>query len=180
MAELVEPVKKRILDQSVAHASVGGFSCGSKGKTWEASVNTWADRVHRGATTSPQTIVALEDAEGKLIGLSGVKPGVLFPALYRKPLVDVPYVHMIGTDYRFHGVRLADGSSPGDALLRASLEQIRTDWGGGNLLPHVWALVNPKNRSSHALFDRNGFGEISATGKGDAIRLRVPRPLDVR
>jgi hypothetical protein len=174
MAELVEPLSTRTLDQAAAQPSVATFSCGGKGNSWEDAVNTWADRVHRGATTSPQTILALEDADGKLIGLSSAKPGLLYPVLYRKPLVDVPYIHMIGTDRSYHGKRLADGTSPGDALLRGTLEQIRRQWG---TLPCVWALVNPKNKPSHALFDRHQFARLAPAGKGDAVRLRTPQPI---
>jgi hypothetical protein len=176
MAELAEPLRPRILNQSLTHESAGGFSCGRKGNTWEESVNTWAGRVHRGETTSPQTIIALEDAEDKLIGLSSVKPGLIYPPLYRKPLVDVPYIHMIGTDYRYHRKRLEDDSSPGDALVVATLERIREECGGG-WLPHVWALVHPKNHPSQTLFSRHHFATLAPAGKGDAIRLRTPRPL---
>jgi ribosomal protein S18 acetylase RimI-like enzyme len=176
MAELAEPLTPRILDQSVSHESVGGFSCGSKKNSWEESVNTWAERVHRAGLLSPQTVVALEDAENKLIGLASVKPGLIHPMLHRKPLVDVPYIHMLGTDYRYHGKRLVDGPSPGDALLAATLKRIREEWGGGEM-PYVWALVNPKNKPSQALFTRHGFALLAPVGKGDAIRLRSPRPL---
>jgi hypothetical protein len=175
MAELAEPLKPaRLLDQSRRQESAVAFSCGGNGRSWELAVNAWAQRVCSGGTTEPQTIVALEDANGSLVGLSSFKPSAIHPLLYREPLWGVPYIHMIGTDRRYHRKRLADGSSPGDALLAATLDAIRDAWDG--VLPHVWALVNPKNHPSHAMFSRHGFGEISPVGKGDAIRVRAPRP----
>jgi hypothetical protein len=107
------------------------------------------------------------------VGLSSVKPRPLRPLLYAEPMLDQAYIHMIGTDHRYHGKRLKDKSSPGDALLGATVERIRED-SEGDPVPYVWAFVNPKNRRSHALFTRHHFGELSAAGKGDAIRTLAP------
>lgn len=174
MAELVEPLQPaRVLDTSREHPELAAFSCGRKGNGWEKAVNDWAGRACRGQTTEPQFVLALEDASGALVGLSSVKPRALQPLLYVKPMLDLPYIHMIGTDHHYHGKRLKDGSSPGDALLIATLEHIR-EAAGGVLLPYVWAFVHPKNDASHKLFDRHGFGELSPAGKGDAIRILAP------
>jgi ribosomal protein S18 acetylase RimI-like enzyme len=174
MAELAEPLRPaRILDTSKKHKELRGFSCGRKGRVWEDAVNGWVGRVCRAETTEPQLVLMLEDANGQVVGLSSVKPRALQPLLYVKPLLDLPYIHMIGTDHRHHGKRLKDESSPGDALLTATLEHIREASGGG-LLPHVWAFVHPKNDASHKLFERHRFGELSPAGKGDAIRVRAP------
>ncbi len=108
-----------------------------------------------------------------VIGLSSIKPRDLHPLLYREPLRGLPYIHMFGTDYRYHGVRLQDDSSPGDALLVAALERARADWGG--TLPHVWAFVHSENKPSHDMFKRHNFGELSPAGDGDAIRILAPR-----
>ncbi len=175
MAELVEPLRPaRILDTSKEHPELAAFSCGRKGRKWEKTINDWVKRVCRAETTEPQVVLALEDANGEVIGLSGVKPRALQPLLHVKPMLDLPYIHMIGTDHHYHGERLKDKTSPGDALLIATLERIREASGGGLLLPYVWAFVHPKNRSSHALFERHGFGELSPAGKGDAIRILAP------
>jgi hypothetical protein len=110
-----------------------------------------------------------------MLGLSSVKPRDLHPLLYREPLRGLPYIHMIGTDHRCQGKRLENGSSPGDALLTVTLEHIRDTL--GDPLPHVWAFVHPENKTSHKLFDRHDFGELSPAGDGDAVRIRAPGPL---
>jgi hypothetical protein len=176
MAELAEPLRPaRTLDPSKKYKELSAFSCGRRGRRWEAVVNAWAQRVCKGATTEPQTILALEDANGEVVGLSSVKPRDLQPLLFRAPM-PLPYIHMIGTDRNYHRQRLKDESSPGDALLIATLARIR-DASGGGLLPYVWALVHPANKPSHALFARHHFGELSPVGEGDAVRIRGPRSL---
>ncbi len=102
----------------------------------------------------------------------GVKPRALQPLLHTEPLWDLPYIHRICTERHFHGKRLSDGSSPGDALLVATLTQIeQLPWAAGK--PYIWAAVNPKNWPCHKMFKRHGFSELSAEGTGDAIRIKT-------
>jgi ribosomal protein S18 acetylase RimI-like enzyme len=108
-----------------------------------------------------------------LVGVCSFWEGELMLPLRGEPLRGMPYINMIGTDRHYQGKKLEEGSRPGDALLRGVLEQIATLYRGP--MPHVYALVSPKNTRSHALFERHGFGVISPLEKGgDIIRLRAP------
>jgi hypothetical protein len=131
-------------------------------------------RVANDALGLPQAVVLLEDAERKLIGLASFRPGDVFTPIHREPLPGT-YIHAIATDYHYHGVRLEDGSSPGDALLVGVLQHIRLGWGGQ--LPYVWALVSRRNDTSKKMFKRHAFGELAPVGKGDAVWIRAPSPL---
>jgi ribosomal protein S18 acetylase RimI-like enzyme len=172
MAELVEPLRPtRVLDNWTRREPIRGFSCGAKGRSWEVAVNEWAQRVASDRLGEQQSVILLEDGDGKLVGLGSYKPKAVLSPLHRQPLITA-YVHMIGTDYRYHRQRLHDGSSAGDALLGGMLEHVRVTWGG--VMPYMTALVNPRNAPSHSMFDRHGFGEIAPTGRGDALRIRAP------
>jgi hypothetical protein len=173
MVKLVEPLKPaRVLKRPRGHDPLKGFSCGPCTKKWEQHVNAVAGRLYAGEA-APQTTVVLEDATGALVGVCSFLPRDLMLPVYREPLRGALYINMIGTDVRFQGLPLEDGSRPGDALLGGTLELIRSLHSGA--MPYVHALVAPKNTRSHALFERHDFGEISPLTKGgDAIRLRAP------
>jgi hypothetical protein len=170
--DIVEPLRPpRILPKPKKFAPLKNFSCGGMGRPWESMVNLWITKLYRGLATEPgQTVVVLEDANRQLIGVSSFKP---------QPIVagtsvgkNAQRIHMIGTDRRYRGKRLQDGSSPGDVLLRGTLEQIKLACGGR--MPSVSALVSPDNERSHKLFARHGFRQLPYMGEGEIIHLRPP------
>ena len=81
-------------------------------------------------------------------------------------------IHMLGTDRLCRGIRLEDGSRPGDVLLRGALEHLKA--AGSGRMPVVSALVTPENGRSRALFDRNGFSPLKYSGEGELIYVRAP------
>lgn len=170
MTAAAEPLlPPRVLAETKRFAPLRSFSCGRQGAPWERAVNEWAKDLHRGAAAD-ETVVLLEDAAHKLIGLCSIKP---------QPVVGGTSVgkrgqriHMLGTDRLYRGQRLSDGSSPGDALLEAALEYIKTISDGS--MPTVSALVAPENERAQALFDRHGFRRLPYGGAGEVIRLRPP------
>ncbi len=61
-----------------------------------------------------------------------------------------------------------------ECRLRGVLRSINESWGGA---PHIFALVDPDNRASRNLFERNGFRMIIPTnGNGhqaDSLFRRI-------
>ena len=84
-----------------------------------------------------------------------------------------PYISVIGLSACYRG-RSSLGLRLGDLLLRDVLRSINEKWGG---TPHVFALVDPDNRASRDLFERNGFRMIiPANGNGheaDSLFRRI-------
>lgn len=174
MAEIVEPLRPaRVLHRPKKFPPLRSFSCGRKGSSWEKSVNDWARELYLGKEREAQTVVVIEDAAGKLIAMGSFRPEPL-PVRIRisKPIVNARCVHMLGVDRLYRGARLADGSRPGDILLQGVIDQIRVAC--DDRVPYVWALVNPENEHSHALFTRHGFSQLPHSGIGEIIRVRHP------
>jgi ribosomal protein S18 acetylase RimI-like enzyme len=173
MAEIAEPLRSaRILAKPKKFPPLRSFSCGRKGQPWEKMVNEWARGLYLGTETSSQTVVVLEDAHGKLVGVCSfmreslpVRAGGLIGTAY--------CIHMIGIDRLYRGKRLEDGSRLGDVLLDGALEHIRMNSDGRT--PHIWSLVSPENHRSRALFDRHGFDEWRYSGEGEIIYVLRPR-----
>ena len=172
MAEIAEPLRPmRVLSDQKKFVPLKAFSCGRQGNRWERAVNNWVKRVARG-DTADETVLVLEDDHHRLIGLCSIKPQ---PYLLVDVFVgkDAREIHMLATDRLYRGVRLKDGSRPGDVLLAGALEQIKRESGGS--LPCVSAVVAPDNDRSHALFDRHGFGWMPYVGEGEITRALAPR-----
>jgi hypothetical protein len=71
MADIAEPLRPvRVLDIH-KFVALKTFSCGRQGETWERFVNRWVRDVYRGSNPREETVLVLEDANRKLIGLSG-------------------------------------------------------------------------------------------------------------
>ena len=170
MADILEPLHPpRVFSEPKRFAPLRSFSCGRKGNRWETSVNEWVKDLYRGLERD-QTVVVLEDARHKLIGLC---------SFISQPLVggtsvgkDARRIHMIAIDRLYQGKRLEDGSRPSDVLLSAALEQIKSVNGGR--MPSVSALISPGNDRSHALFERHGFRALPYVGEGEIIYLCPP------
>jgi ribosomal protein S18 acetylase RimI-like enzyme len=152
-------------------APLKSFSCGRQGQPWEKMINEWVRDLYLGTVMRAQTVVVLEDAIGKLVGVCSFLPHPLdIPASRR--IGNSQRIHMLGTDRLFRGERLADGSSPGDVLLRGALQHIEI--AGEGRMPYVSALVAPENDRSLALFKRHGFTEQPYAGEGAIICVRAP------
>jgi ribosomal protein S18 acetylase RimI-like enzyme len=172
MDDVCEPLQPaRVLAKPKKFAPLRNFSCGRKGKPWETTVNKWARSLYLGTETHTQTVVMLEDANGKLVGLCSYRPDPL-PIPAGSLVGGAQLIHLLGTDRLCHGKQLEDGSRPGDVLLQGALEHIKKDCGGR--MPYVWALVSPENDRSQALFDRHGFGELPYKDKGEIVRVLSP------
>jgi hypothetical protein len=132
-------------------------------------VNKWARNLYLGKIDA-ETIVVMEDASNRLIGLCSFLPDSL-PLRPGKLLGQAQRINMLATDRLYHGMKLEDGSRPGDVLLHGALEQIQIACGGS--MPYVWALVSPENHRSRALFGRHGFRELPYKGEGEVVHVRA-------
>jgi RimJ/RimL family protein N-acetyltransferase len=167
MAEPLRPA--RVLAQPKRWGPLKSFSCGRKGMPWETMVNVWVKDLFRGIEAD-QTVVVLEDANRRLIGICSFMPQPVVGGTFVGK--DAHRVHMLGIDRLYQGKRLSDGSRASDILLQGALEQIRIV--GGGRMPCVSALVAPENHRSHALFERHGFRQVRHVGEGEVICLRLP------
>lgn len=168
MPDIAEPLRPiRILGAPKRYLPLRNFSCGRKGSPAEKLVNECVRNIYLGREPLDQTLVVMEDADGKLIGVCTFHHHSL-----GKFLGDAQRIHVIGTDRRYQGKRLRDGSLPGDTLLRGALEQIQKASDGR--MPYVSALVSAENDRSRALFARNGFRELPYSGEGEITYARAP------
>jgi hypothetical protein len=168
MPEIAEPLRPvRILANPKKHLPLRNFSCGRKGEAWERLVNECVRNLYLGREPLAQTVVVLEGADRKLIGVC-----TFYPHSLGKFREDAQRIHIIGTDRHYHGERLRDGSRPGDVLLRGALEQIESTFGGR--MPYVSTLVGPRNERSRALFARHGFRDLPYSGEGEIRYIRAP------
>ncbi len=113
----------------------------------------------------PQTVAFVNDAAaGTLLGIASVRPDGN-AQLRAKPstpwfvrrLSTSPYVNIIARDERYAGYVLSDGRTRlGTAILRAGLEALAAELGGG-ALPTVWALVRRQNDVSKRTFGEFAF-----------------------
>jgi ribosomal protein S18 acetylase RimI-like enzyme len=176
MVDIVEPLRpSRTLAKPKKFTPLRSFSAGRQGTHWEKTVNEWARSVYLGTQADAQTVVVLEDAQGKLIGVSSFRPespdGPQALTNLKSRLLGTPqYIHMLGIDRRYQGHRLRDGSRLGDVLLSGTLEQIAKAC--NDRLPEVWALVTPENARARALFARHGFRELPYAGVGEIAYVR--------
>lgn len=176
---IAEPLRPaRVLARPKKFAPLRSFSCGRRGRAWETGINKWVRDLYLGVEKE-HTVIVIEDADGKLIGVCGFM-SFPFSIGAGKPMGDAQRIHILATDRSYHGKRLEDGSRPGDALLRGVLEQIRIANGGR--MPCVSALIEPENDRSHTLFSRHGFDKLPYAGEGDFIYVRPPekRPSGLR
>jgi hypothetical protein len=168
MPDIAEPLRPvRILANPKKHLPLRGFSCGRKGQYWERLVNDCVRNLYLGKETLSQTVVVLEDADGKLVGVCTFHPHSL-----GKFMGDAQRIHIIGTDRLYHGTRLQDGSRLGDVLLGGALEQI--ELACECRMPYVSTLVTPENSRSRALFARHGFRDLPYSGEGEIRYVRAP------
>jgi hypothetical protein len=168
MPDIAEPLRPaRILVTPKKYPPLKRFSCGRKGSPSEKYVNECIRDLYLGRETLVQTLVVLEDANSKLIGVCSFHPHSLGGSRS-----DAQRIHLAGVDRKYHGIRLEDGSRPGDVLLRGALEQVEMVCNGR--MPYLSALVNPENHRSRALFTRHGFREAPYAGEGAVRYIRAP------
>lgn len=168
MSDIAEPLRPaRILLTAKKYSPLRSFSCGRKGDFSEKLVNECVRNLYLGRETLTQTVVVLEDANGKLMGVCSFHAHSL-----GRFMGDAQRIHVVGVDRRYHGKRLEDGSRPGDALLRGALELIEMVC--DDSMPYVSTLVNPENHRSRALFARHGFRELPYPGEGAIKYVRSP------
>lgn len=178
MPEIAEPLRPvRVVAKPKKFPPLRSFCSGRKGNRWEKLVNEWARSVYLGQQAETQTVLVLEDAHRKLIGVAGFKPKPLpgsevIANRLGKLVVSAQYIQMFGIDRLYHGRRLEDGSRLGDVLLCGMLEQIERAC--GDRMPHVWAHVTPENARARALFARHGFEELPYSGEGEIAYARSP------
>jgi ribosomal protein S18 acetylase RimI-like enzyme len=161
---IAEPLRApNRLDRTERQKQFKSFSCGRRGRHWEVEVNGWAKRVYHARTTEPQTILAVEDAIGRGLGLVSLKPRAL--EVEEGRIVDgLPYIFALGVDRRYHG------KGVGSKLLQAVLDEVQSNW--QPVPAYIWAYVHPDNEESHALFEKYGFALRDPVADGhDAIRL---------
>jgi hypothetical protein len=113
----------------------------------------------------PQTVAFVNDvASGALLGVASVRPqgndqlrGKSSTPWFVRRLATNPYVNVIARDERYVGRVLHDGRTRlGTAILRAGLEALRAELGGG-ALPTVFALVRRENEVSKRTFSEFAF-----------------------
>jgi ribosomal protein S18 acetylase RimI-like enzyme len=172
-SQIAEPLRPvRILAKPKRYAPLKTFNCSRSRNHWEATVQIWAKNAYLGVLPDPQTVVALEDADGRLVGAGGFRKRPLMhpePEKTTQLAMEAYYIHMLATDRLYQGVRLQDGLRPGDVLLQGMLRHIKSSHGGS--MPCVWVLTSPKNTRSAALFDRNGFVAFPYPGEGEVVRF---------
>jgi hypothetical protein len=169
MSDIAEPLRPtRILLTAKKYSPLRGFSCGRKGDYSEKLVNECVRNLYLGRETLTQTVVVLEDANGKLVGICSFHAHPL-----GRFMGDAQRIHVVGVDRKYQGKRLEDDSRPGDALLRGALELIEVVC--DDRMPHVSTLINPENDRSRALFARHGFREMPYPGEGAIKYVRSPR-----
>jgi hypothetical protein len=169
MTDLAEPLRPvRALASPKRFAPLRTFSCGRAGRPWEKGINKWVRDVYHGLETD-HTILVMEDARGKLVGVCGIRPHP-FSVGAGRPDPEAQRIHILATDRLYRGKRLEDGSRPGDVFLRGVLKHIKV--AGGGRMPCVTALIEPENARSLAFFSRHGFGQLPYAGEGDIICVR--------
>jgi ribosomal protein S18 acetylase RimI-like enzyme len=176
--EIAEPLAPaRILAKPRRFAPLRTFSCGLKGTRSEKLVNEWVREIHDGQLRRKENkVLVLEDAQRKLVGISGFRPRLLSGEEMSLSAEGQPvshYIHMVAVDRRYRGRRLQDGSRPADVLLRSTLDQIKRACGGQ--MPDVWAIITPENTRAQALFSRHGFHERGRVNN-NANEIAFARP----
>jgi ribosomal protein S18 acetylase RimI-like enzyme len=135
-----------------AYQPVRRFRCGDGDERAEREVNKMARDYATGKRQCPIFRVLMEQPIGQVVGIVAIHPANFSqPAL--APINGFPYISVIGVSAEYRGMR-KEGLRPGDHVLRDALRVINGAWGG---VPDIFALVDPKNQPSCALFGRHGF-----------------------
>ncbi len=155
-------VTARSKEECVGDAQLEAFRCGEGPAAREVALIV--GNLLSGEAL-PQTVAFVDDvASGALLGIASVRPEgndqlrakASTPWFVRR-LATNPYVNLIARDERFAGRVLSDGSTRlGTAVLRAGLEALAQELGGGSL-PTVFALVRRENDASKRTFGEFAF-----------------------
>jgi ribosomal protein S18 acetylase RimI-like enzyme len=134
------------------------FRCGIGDSRAEREVDKMAREYAKGARRAHVFRVTVEQPGG-LVGLAAVQPaGFSHPVLAQ--VNGYPYISLIGVSREYRG-RVKGNLRPGDFVLRDALRTIngQSRWGPA---PDIFALVDPNNTPSCALFERHGFEVVIA------------------
>jgi len=146
--------------------TLSDFACGGT-TSYEVEVDTLVARTHAGEFPFLKVRVAEDPENGALIGLCCTHPRHLLGD------PDAAYVALIGVHHTFRGKRDHNGSRFGDVLLEDAVRSVKLRWGNGPT-PPIWAMIDPGNTASHALFERHGFVHIPAGAGAYDVRY-LPR-----
>lgn len=170
MTEIGEDLDSFAVDPK-HYAPLRRFSCGERGWRSEEEVNKlvreYASGRHKGGIFRVTV-----DERKELVGVAAFQAAASSqPILGRFP--GFPYISVIGLSERYRGGETARGRL-GNFVLVDALRAINQRWGGAS---DTFALVDPNNRGSRDLFERNGFRMIvpaAANGhEADALFRRI-------
>lgn len=178
-------------DECVGDRQLQGFSCGDGPAARE--VGLIVGNLLSGKALA-QTVAFVNDvASGALLGIASVRPegnaqlrGKSSTPWFVRRLSTNPYVNVVARDERYAGSLLADGTTRlGTAILRAGLEALAQELGGGSL-PTVWALIRRQNDVSKRTFsefafyphDRSPENQQDVYVRRAGRRLPAPPPPD--
>jgi ribosomal protein S18 acetylase RimI-like enzyme len=140
------------------YAPLKRFRCGTGESRPEREVDKMTREYAKGARRADLFRVTVEQP-AKLLGLAAFQP-----AAFSQPVLaqvnGYPYISLIGVSREFRGCKKA-GVRPGDVVLLDALRTINShgQWGDA---PDIFALVDPNNGPSCALFERHGFEVVIA------------------
>jgi hypothetical protein len=177
-------VTVRSKEECVGDPQLEGFRCGDGPAAREVALIV--GNLLSGAALA-QTVALVNDAaSGALLGIASVRPdgnaqlrGKSSTPWFVRRLSINPYVNMIARDERYVGRVLRDGRTRlGTAILRAGLEALTAELGGGPL-PTVWALVRRENEISKRTFGDFAFyaHDRSSENQQDVFVRRAGRTL---
>jgi len=136
------------------YAPLRCFCCGKHGSRSEQEVNRLVREYSSGRHKGSVFRVTV-DGRKRIVGVAA-----FLAAAPSQPMLGQftgsPYISVIGLSERYRG-RGKGGLRLGDLVLLDALRAITKSWGGA---PHTFALVDPNNRASRNLFERNGFRMI--------------------
>jgi hypothetical protein len=155
------PLSFPLIRKPQGDTRLAGFSTGTKEK-WERDVNELVDFHYKiGMQGWPRLkIMAMMSAADEVLGVCGwhpKQPGFTPPG--KQMTEPPPYIRFIGIAEGFRKRNSEAGVTLGDELLVGALKRIALQW-PSKAMPAVWALVDPKNKDSHNLFERHGFRMI--------------------
>lgn len=170
--------------QCIDDPRLADFVCGPGPAT--AEVRAIVENLLNGDAL-PQTVAMLSDAASEeLLGIASVRVDgnaqirakASTPWFLRRLSVN-PYVNVVARDERFRNHVLSDGQTRlGTVLVRAALEAIEQELGGGPL-PAIWALIRRRNLASKRAFRQLAFypHARSAENQQDVFVRRAGRTL---
>jgi hypothetical protein len=174
----------RTKDECVEDPDLAGFRCGDGPAANE--VQMIVGNLLSGEALEQTVALLKEQDSGALLGVVSIRMDgnaqihskAATPWFLRR-ISASPYVNLLARDERFRDHLLADGRTRlSAALLRAGLEVVAAERGGGSL-PSVWALVKRENLAAKRAFGQLAFHlhDRSAENPQDIFVRRAGKPL---